>query len=46
MKTHTKNSRPSNWDKHTNSQKGPSNNKKYEKPDWKFLGKLFSKKSK
>jgi hypothetical protein len=38
MKQHTKNSRPSNWDKHSKKQKSPSNNKKYSLFDF-FLGK-------
>jgi hypothetical protein len=38
MKQHTKNSRPSNWDKHSKKQKSPSNNKKYKMFDF-FLGK-------
>ena len=43
MKEHTKNQRPSNWDKHTKKQKGPSNNKKYSLLDWVFLGKKKKK---
>ena len=38
MKSHSKNSRPSNWDKHSKKQKGPSNNKKYDLFSF-FLGK-------
>jgi hypothetical protein len=38
MKEHTKNQRPSNHDKHTKKQKGPSNNKKYSMFGWIKLG--------
>jgi len=46
MKEHTKNSKPSNWDKHSNKQKNPSNNKKYEKAGWISLGKGRTKNNK
>lgn len=43
MKQHSKNQRPSNWDKHTKKQKGPTNNKKYQMFGWLNLGKSKKK---
>lgn len=45
MKEHSKNSRPSNWDKHSKKQKKPSNNKKYSLFEF-FLGKRTGRNNK